>query len=98
MRRQRIEAKAQSRGGPSGYCSNNDVMEVLRAMEDGVGKPLAGGLGSNGSDADRVRGVSVEVEETDVVAVGLLRLMVSFTSMSQCIGAGARKFGRGVSE
>ena len=77
-----------------GYCSNDDVVVVLRAAEDGVGEPLTGGLGSDGgSGAGGVRGVNVEVKEIDVVAVGMLRLVVSFTSMSQCAGAG--KLGRG---
>ena len=31
-----------------GYCSNGDVVVVLRAAEDGVGEPLTEGLGSDG--------------------------------------------------
>ena len=50
-----------------------------------MGKPLARGLGSSGSGgASGVRGVSVEVEKIDVVVVGQLRLVASFTNMSQC--------------
>ena len=65
-------------------------------MEDGVGESLTRGLGSSDdADADGVRGVSVEVKEIDVV-VGQLRLVVSFTNMSQCTGA--RKLGQGARE
>ena len=53
------------------HCSNDDVMVVLHAVEDGLGEPLTGGLGSSGGGGvDGVRGISVEVKEIDVVAVG----------------------------
>ena len=89
-----------------GYCSNDDVAVVLRAVEDRVGEPLVRGLGSNGGGSSsrgegRGNGEGYELQDlcpatTNVVIVWRLRMLVSFTNMTKFADTG--KLGQGARE